>query len=427
MFIARMGNNAIDRKKHSAQNHFIFTVFTMFSKKSEKQPILKYTPLENAYQNAYIKATNYIETGHYEKAMKVYDSIPGWETDKRILINLAYISMQMKRNEAAIYILQTINGWEEDINILINLTHCYEALGQFDKALQFNSYILNNWWHEKAFIRLALCYQKMGLYLTAIHTFGQIPNWEKNKRALLGLARCYQKMGDYTASINTFVSIPDWEIDKEALLGLAHCYAQSGQDAKANQCYHAKLSLNHAYQKKTKALPPFISKQNPSDVALLNLNNTSPLKLVYFEEMVCLLWAIQWMVLGYPIIPSVENLLYNWHLNPLIEASEVRAVIKMQHAYLNHEQRLDYFKLFKHYGLESKLNTQEPPPSHHKKNAPHTFFKYYNPTTRKGLSACTMEKSTLLFTTDSETDAYLIKHYKQLPHLEALDLSAYKI
>jgi hypothetical protein len=141
-----------------------------------------------------------------------------------------------------------------------------------------------------------------------------------------------------------------------------------------------------------------------------------------------LLWAIQWIVLGYPVMPEVENLLYNWDLNPQVEASEVRAVIKMQHTYLNHEQQLDYFKLLKHYRLESKLNTQEdtsnPTPSHHEKNASPTFFKYYNPTTRKGLSACAIEKSTLLFATDSETSAYLIKQYKHLPHLEALDLDA---
>jgi tetratricopeptide (TPR) repeat protein len=436
----------------------------MFSKTSKNHsPLSPYSEkIELLSQDdAIVKAQSYYAKGQYVKALRMYESIPEWEKNKRILIHLASIARKINRHEAVIHILHAINGWNQDKNVLNSLARSYENLGQFDKALQIYGFICANWMDGNSFINRARCYQKMGLYLMTINSFQNTPGWENNKKvllglalcyqkigqytacittfqkislwkhdkdALLGLARCYQEMGDYPHSITLFMSIPDWEKDKAALLGLAHCYSQTGQQSKADLYFNTMRSITPYYQK-NQSIARFVIKQKPGNVETLDADdailNSSCHKIAYLEEIVLLLWAIQWMVLGYQVTSELEKALYNWNLSPLIKVSEVIAVITMQHTYLNKYQQFDYLRLLKYYGLENKLLGLKEIPAplpHSEKNTHDTFFKYYNPTTRKGISACAIEKSAILFETHSETSAYLIKHYKHLPHIEGLDL-----
>lgn len=382
----------------------------MFSKKSKTK-----IPQET-HATAHAIARYHIESKQYEKAKEVYESIPGWYKDKKILLNLTYIAQLMKQYQRAIGILKNIKGWENDFKVLMTMAHCYEETGQFNNALHTYGYILHQSKNEMALFKLAFCYQNMGLYLATIHVFQLIPNWQTKKTALLGLAHCYDMIGDYTTSINTFLRIPNWTKDKDALLGLAHCHARIGQRNEANLYYRATHIQDPNCSKSLNDIRKLVFKPKPRDSLLhLEANETAHLKLIHFEITVCLLWEIQWMVLGYPIHRSTETMLCSWNLSPHLDASKVRDVIKMQHTYLNQEQQTMSWKLLKHYGLEDKLNTQT--------NTSHSFFEYYNPATRKGLSACALEKTTLLNKTHSEMNAHMIKHYKHLPHIEALDLS----
>jgi tetratricopeptide (TPR) repeat protein len=56
-------------------------------------------------------------------------------------------------------------------------------------------------------------------------------------------------------------------------------------------------------------------------------------------------------------------------------------------------------------------------------NNPHTFFQYYNPDLRKGISAYAFEKGAFMHAHDSDLYRDLRQRYKNLSHIEELDLA----